>query len=79
VYQTQESGVRLFIRDAIEGAIAAVSGLWVGGAVLGVPALQDIKAAGLVAVFAAGASIVATARRELLPLILDAISPKPAA
>lgn len=69
----QKSGFLLFVRDALEAGIAAVAGLWVGGTVLGVPALQEAKAAALAAVFAFGAAVVAVARRELLPLILDAI------
>ena len=66
----QESGVRLFIRDAIEAAIAGAA------AIFFIPAnVDDAKRLGLAAGVAIGTAVVAVARRELLPIILNAISP----
>lgn len=68
-------GLRLFVRDAIEAAIAAVASL-----VITIPVnVDDAKRTALVVGTAVAAAVIAVARRELLPLILDAISPKPAA
>lgn len=69
------TGLRLFLRDALEAAVAAL-----GTLVITVPAnLDDAKKEGIVISVAVAAAVIAVARRELLPLILDAISPKPAA
>jgi hypothetical protein len=68
-------GLRLFLRDALEAAIAAL-----GTLVITVPAnLDDAKKEGIVISVAVAAAVIAVARRELLPLILEAISPKGAA
>jgi hypothetical protein len=67
------TGLRLFLRDALEAAVAAL-----GTLVITVPAnLDDAKKEGIVISVAVAAAVIAVARRELLPLILEAISPKP--
>jgi hypothetical protein len=69
------TGLRLFARDALEAAIAAVATL-----VFTVPAnLDDAKKEAIVVGVAIAAAVIAVARRELLPLILEAISPTPPA
>lgn len=64
-------GVRLVIRDAIEGAIAAVVALnlaWPTG-------VAELKSQTMIVAVAAGGAILAVLRRELLPIILNWISP----
>lgn len=68
-----EAVVRRFIRDAIEGSITAILAL-----ALTMPSSVDDakRMAAMVAVAVIGATI-ACSRRELLPYLLDRISPKP--
>jgi hypothetical protein len=64
--------IRLFIRDAIEAALAAL-----GTLVITVPSnIDDAKKEAIVIGVAIGAAVIAVARRELLPLLLDKIFPK---
>lgn len=64
-------GVRYVIRDAIEGAITAVVALN-----LAIPStLSEAHAEGLIAVVAIAGAVIAVARRELLPIILQWIAP----
>lgn len=67
----QESGVRLFVRDALEAAIAGAA------TILVVPeSVDDAKRIAVAVGVSVATAVVAVARRELLPLILNAISPK---
>jgi len=66
-------GVKRFIRDALEAAIAAL-----GTLVLTVPTnIGEAKSEALIVSVAIGAAVIAVARREFLPLILNWISPAP--
>lgn len=66
-------GVRLFLRDAVEAAIAALLSLTIT-----MPAnIDEAKRTLVIIAFAVGSAIIAVARRELLPLVLEWISPKP--
>ena len=64
--------LRLFARDAIEAAIASL-----GSLVLTLPAdVPDAQREAIVVGTAVAAAVIAVARRELLPIVLDWISPK---
>lgn len=64
--------LRQFVRDAIEGAIAAVLAL-----ALTMPAsVDDAKRTATMVLIAVLGSTIAVARRLLLPYLLDWISPK---
>ena len=67
------TGIRLFIRDALEAAAVSV-----GALTFAIPTTLDgAKALALVIAVAAGSAIWAVARRELWPILLNAIFPKP--
>lgn len=71
---TISPSVRLFIRDAIEAALAGVATIFF------VPeSVDDTKRLAVAAAVAIVTAVVAVARRELLPIILNAISPNPPA
>lgn len=66
-----KEGMRLFIRDALEAAIVSA-----GALAFTIPAnLDDAKRESLVVAVAVGSAVWAVARRELVPLILNWISP----
>ena len=65
--------IRRFVRDALEAAAVAL-----GTIVFVIPSTLDAaKAQALIAAVAVGAAVWAVARRELWPIILEWIWPKP--
>ena len=66
--------VKYFLRDAIEAAIAAI-----GSLVITLPAnLPQAQQEATVVFVAVAAAVLAVARRELLPIILNLFSSTPA-
>jgi hypothetical protein len=66
-------GLRLFIRDALEAAIVALGTV----SVVFPTSVKGAQEVGVVIAIAVGAAVWAVARRELLPILLNILWPKP--
>jgi hypothetical protein len=65
--------IRFFVRDAIEGAITVVIAL----GIVFPNSVDEAKQVAITVGIAIGGAILAAARRDLLPYLLDKFFPKP--